>query len=158
MVEKEIRDAACGRISNTQEVRLHRKELVMLKLKEMKEFESAKYYGFTLKNGFWYGINTETGNLVATSGWEVNNGLAVYELIDGEWILDWWEIEKYNFSLELPECPDLNGKMSFKDWVEEVEGVDYDYYDNNYGNTDDIEEAYRWYLYELPKFVTIFFE
>lgn len=29
MVEKEIRDAACGRISNTQEVRLHGKEPVI---------------------------------------------------------------------------------------------------------------------------------
>ena len=38
----------------------------MLKLKYA-DYE-GKYHGFTLKEGYWYGQDTETGNYIATSG------------------------------------------------------------------------------------------
>lgn len=124
----------------------------MLKLKRMAEFETAKYHGFTLKNGFWYGIDTETGNFIATSGWEDTYNVAIYFKKGNSWDMEWVDINS-DFCLE--NIPEINfeNKMSFKQWVEEYLGVTWEYFDNNYDGDQESEE-YEQYLYDgLPKFV-----
>ena len=114
------------------------------------------YHGFTLKEGFWYGTDTETGNPIATSGWENNGAVAIYSLVEGKWKMEWWDIEETDFQLE--NIPEVNteGKMPFVEWLEEEQGIDWNDYDNNYSElmARQIEEEYDYYLYDgLPRFL-----
>ena len=125
----------------------------MLKLKRADY--PGTFHGFTLKEGFWYGTDTETGNYIATSGWENNGAVAIYSLVEGKWKMEWWDIEETDFQLE--NIPEVNteGKMSFVEWLEEEQGIDWNDYDNNYSElmARQIEEEYDYYLYDgLPKF------
>ena len=125
----------------------------MLKLKRADYH--GNYHGFTLKEGFWYGKDTETETLIATSGWEGNGAVAIYSLTQGKWEMEWWDIEETDFSLE--NIPEVNteGKMSFVEWLEEEQGIDWNDYDENYSElmARQIEEEYDYYLYDgLPKF------
>ena len=125
----------------------------MLKLKRMDEFEIAKYHGFTLQNGFWYGTDTETGKYIATSGWECNECVAVYFKNENLWDMEWVDIEATDFELE--NIPKINtkSKMSFNEWIKEVVGITPEYFDNNYDGAQGYEE-YKAYLYDgLPEFV-----
>ena len=114
------------------------------------------YHGFTLKEGFWYGTDTETGCYIATSGWECNGAVAIYFLTQGKWEMSWIDIEETDFVLE--NIPEVNteGKMSFVEWLEEEQGIDWNDWDNNYSGLMEkqIEEEYDSYYYDgLPKFV-----
>ena len=114
------------------------------------------YHGFTLKEGFWYGTDTETSNPIAISGWESNGSVAIYSLIEGKWKMEWWDIEETDFVLE--NIPQINteDKMSFVEWLEKEHGIDWNDYDNNYSElmARKIEEEYDSYYYDgLPKFV-----
>ena len=125
----------------------------MLKLKRADYH--GNYHGFTLKEGFWYGKDTETETLIATSGWEGNGAVAIYSLTQGKWEMEWWDIEETDFQLE--NVPEINtdGKMSFVEWLEEEQGIDWNDYDENYSElmARQIEEEYDYYLYDgLPKF------
>nr|DAE83951.1 MAG TPA: hypothetical protein [Bacteriophage sp.] len=126
----------------------------MLKLKKMADFESANYHGFTLKNGFWYGVNTETGNPIATSTWESNGCLSIYEKVNGEWEMDWFSIEETDFELETIPTPNTEGKLSFSEWLYEEYGITIDEW-SSYREiqNEQIEDEYDYYYYELPKFV-----
>ena len=113
------------------------------------------YHGFTLKEGFWYGTDTETSNPIATSGWESNGSVAIYSLIEGKWKMEWLDIEETDFVLE--NIPQINteDKMSFVEWLEEEHGIDWNDWDENYSGqmAMQIEEEYDCYLYDgLPKF------
>ena len=125
----------------------------MLKLKRMSEFEIAKYHGFTLQNGFWYGEDTETGRYIATSGWECNGCVAIYFRNGNSWDMQWTSIEEEDFLLEnLPEV-NTSGKLEFNQWLKKEIGVTPEYFDNNYTGNEEYEE-YESYLYDgLPKFV-----
>ena len=114
------------------------------------------YHGFTLKEGFWYGTDTETGNPIATSGWESNGAVAIYCLIEGKWKMEWWDIEETDFQLE--NVPEINteDKMSFVKWLEKEQGIDWNDWDENYSGqmARQIEEEYDSYYYDgLPRFV-----
>ena len=126
----------------------------MLKLKRADYH--GNYHGFTLKEGFWYGKDTETETLIATSGWEGNGAVAIYSLTQGKWEMEWWDIEETDFQLE--NIPEINteGKMSFVEWLEEEQGIDWNDYDENYSElmARQIEEEYDYYLYDgLPRFL-----
>ena len=113
------------------------------------------YHGFTLKEGFWYGTDTETGNYIAASGWENNGAVAIYSLIEGKWKMEWWDIEETDFQLE--NVPEINteGKMSFVEWLKDEQGIDWNDWDENYSGqmAMQIEGEYDCYLYDgLPKF------
>ena len=112
------------------------------------------YHGFTLKEGFWYGTDTETGNPIATSGWESNGAVAIYSIIEGKWKMEWWDIEETDFQLE--NIPEINteDKMSFVKWLEKEQGIDWNDWDENYSGqmARQIEEEYDTYYYDLPKF------
>ena len=112
------------------------------------------YHGFTLKEGFWYGTDTETGNPIATSGWENNGAVAIYSLVEGKWKMEWWDIEETDFQLE--NIPEINteDKMSFVKWLEKEQGIDWNDWDENYSGqmARQIEEEYDTYYYDLPKF------
>ena len=126
----------------------------MLKLKRADY--PGTFHGFTLKEGFWYGTDTETGNYIATSGWEAYGSVAIYSLVDGKWAMEWWDIEETDFQLE--NVPEVNaeGKMSFVEWLEEEQGIDWNEWDENYSGQMEkqIEEEYDSYYYDgLPQFV-----
>lgn len=117
---------------------------------------NGNYHGFTLKEGFWYGIDTETSQFIATSGWECNGNVAIYFLIEDKWEMEWVSIEETNF--QISNIPEINteGKLSFIAWLKEVQGIDWDDWDENYSEqmAKQIEEEYDSYYYEgLPQFV-----
>lgn len=125
----------------------------MLKLKRMDEFETAKYYGFTLQNGFWYGVDTETEKYVATSGWECNGYVAVYFKNENSWDMEWIDIENTDFELENIPKVNTRNKMSFNEWIKEVVGITPEEFDNNCDGDQEYEE-YKSYLYDgFPKFM-----
>lgn len=125
----------------------------MLKLKRA-DYDGV-YHGFTLKKGFWYGTDTETGNYIATSGWECNGAVAIYSLIDDKWRMEWWDIEETDFVLENVPAVNTEGKMSFVKWLEEEQGISWSEWDESYSGliASQIEEEYESYYYDgLPKF------
>lgn len=126
----------------------------MLKLKRA-DYD-GNYHGFTLKEGFWYGQDTETGKYIATSGWECNGSVAIYFLTEGNWKMEWIDIEETEFQLEnIPEISTYD-KMSFVKWLEEEQGIDWSDWDENYSGqmARQIEEEYDSYYYDgLPQFV-----
>lgn len=119
---------------------------------------SGVFHGFTLKEGFYYGIDTETGDYIATSGWEDGFGnVAIYFLEDKNWKMYWISIDS-DFKVEnLPEfSTDDKDKMPFNKWLWEELSIDSNYYDNNYSELmlKQIEGEYRAYYYDgLPQFV-----
>lgn len=120
----------------------------MLKLKEMKDFENANYYGFTLKKGFFYGVEESTNTPVAASGWYNNDAVAVYFLENGKWELAW--IDPEDIIVEgVEKVSPASDKMPFKEWLEDVQGIDWVDYDNNFSGSaaTQIENEYEDYLY-----------
>ena len=117
---------------------------------------NGNYHGFSLKEGFWYGVDTETNQPIATSGWECGDCVAIYFLTEGKWEMEWIDIGETDFQLEnIPEVNTEN-KLSFVTWLEEVQGIDQYDWDENYSGqmAAQIEEEYNSYLCDgLPKFV-----
>lgn len=112
------------------------------------------YHGFTLKEGFWYGVEIETGNFAATSGWERGNAVSMYVCENGKWQLTWWDISETDFILEnIPAMP--AGKMDFKEWIHEKYDMSYqEYLESDYSESDFVDENYEDYLYDwIPLFV-----
>lgn len=114
------------------------------------------YHGFNLKEGYFYGTDTTTGNYIATSGWECNGAVAIYFLTDGKWEMSWVNIEETEFHLE--NIPEVNteSKLSFVTWLQEELGIDWNDWDENYSGqmAKQIEEEYDSYYYNgLPQFV-----
>lgn len=112
------------------------------------------YHGFKLKEGFWYGINTETGNYIASSGWECGGNLAVYELEEGKWNMGWYDTDE---GFELSNIPnyDTTGKMEFVEWLDQELGISEQYFDNNYSGSalEQVYQEYDNYVYDgLPQF------
>lgn len=125
----------------------------MLKLKRADY--NGNYHGFNLKEGFWYGIDTETNQFIATSGWECNGAVAIYYCIDGNWEMSWIDIEE---DFEIENLPEINtdDKLLFVKWLEEEQGIDWNDFDENYSGqmARQIEEEYDSYYYDgLPQFV-----
>lgn len=113
------------------------------------------FHGFSLKEGFWYGTDTETGNPIATSGWESAGAVAIYSLIGGNWEMKWWDIEETDFQIENVPSINTDDKMSFEDWLEDEQGITWSEWDSNYSGliASQIEEGYESYYYDgLPKF------
>ena len=112
------------------------------------------YHGFKLKEGFWYGINTETGNYIASSGGECGGNLAVYELEEGKWNMGWYDTDE---GFELSNIPnyDTTGKMEFVEWLDQELGISEQYFDNNYSGSalEQVYQEYDNYVYDgLPQF------
>ena len=125
----------------------------MLKLKRA-DYQGT-FHGFTLKEGFWYGTDTETGSYIAASGWECDGAVAIYFLTEGKWKMEWIDIEETDFQLENIPKVNTNNKMSFVKWLEEEQGIDWNDWDENYSGqmAKQIEEEYDSYYYDgLPKF------
>lgn len=128
--------------------------------------EDKDYYGFGVKKGFWYGEDTESGKKIATSGWEISDNVAMYFLEKEENIESWnmyWIDNSQNFKLDMENFPKVNiaEKMSFSTWLEEVQGITYEDYDENYsGKAEDnlllLYTAY--YTNNTPRFIEIYAE
>lgn len=127
----------------------------MYKLKLKYADYAGTYHGFTLKPGYFYGIDMETGSYIATSGWESNGSVAIYFLENEKWEMRWIDADS-DFQIEnLPEIS-TEGKMAFVKWLEEEQGIFWNDFDNNYSEiaTKQIEEEYNSYYYDgLPQFV-----
>ena len=126
--------------------------------------KDTDYYNFSLKEGDWYGEDTETGMKIATSGWEISENVALYFLKEEDGNLSWemeWVPNYCNFELNLENFPkvDVSNKMTFSQWLEETQGITYEDYDENYSITgsDALEIEYNEYwTNETPKFVELY--
>ena len=99
----------------------------MIKLEKNRTYK--EWNGFNLKEGFWYGTDTETGQYVATSGWEAVGCLAVYYLSGDSWKLEWLPIEDTDFDLNPADLPKIKtgGKLPFKEWLDNETGFSYNH-------------------------------
>lgn len=128
----------------------------MLKLKRNEQ--TRAYNGFILKADMYYGVDTESNQIVALTGWEVNGDVAVYvyEPQEQDWKRTWRDIEKEDFEIE--NLPNIEIKdITFNQYLKEIEGSDfYNDYVNDYSGimAEKIEIDYRDYLYDYaPLFV-----
>ena len=124
----------------------------MIKLR--KNTETKNYKGFFLKEGFWYGVDTETHKEVVTSGWECNGAVAIYFLeSDNTWKMMWIDLEEVEVEYSRKDI--LENKMSFAEWLETEKSISWSYFDDNYHGTmaEQIVEEYQTYYFDgLPKF------
>lgn len=115
----------------------------------------GNFHGFTLKEGYYYGEDTETGNYIATSGWETYGNVALYFLQNEKWIKRWIDVES-EFQIEnIPEIS-TDDKMTFVEWLEKFQGITPKDWDENYSGVmaKEIEEEYNSYYYGgIPQFV-----
>lgn len=68
----------------------------MYEFKEMilpEHFNHASYAGFCVKPGMFYGVEKESGKLVATTGWNINGSTNIYIQHEpkSKWNNDLWE-------------------------------------------------------------------
>lgn len=61
-------------------------------MKEMRDFTTANYQGFTLKPGYWYGKNLR-GQAIATSTWVSCGNVAIYVKTEKGWEMQWHDLE-----------------------------------------------------------------
>lgn len=78
--------------------------------------ETINFNGFGVQPGFIYGEDTETGRLVASSGWTCNKSLRVYDSEKGisQWSGFWVDFEDLRDS-------NLEGSLSFSEWLDQKE-------------------------------------
>lgn len=115
----------------------------------------GNFHSFTLKEGYFYGQDTKTGQYIATSGWECAGNVAIYFLESGKWEMHWIDIDA-DFQVENLPVISMDDKMSFIKWLEEEQGISPEDWDENYSGemAKQIEEGYESYLYDgLPRFV-----
>ena len=147
-------------------VLIGRKKEIMYEFKEMilpEHFRHASYGGFCVKPGMFYGVEKETGKLVATTGWNVNGLTNIYIQHEPniQWNNDLWEdlYDDYGKPLITIEENDLQrisdkvkafqkSAMDFETWAD-ANGCDDESWDE-----DQIESAYEsYYFMEYPEFV-----
>lgn len=61
-------------------------------MREMSDFTTANYQGFTLKPGYWYGKNLR-GQAIATSTWVSCGNVAIYVKTEKGWEMQWHDLE-----------------------------------------------------------------
>lgn len=129
----------------------------------MLKFKRADYDGvyhkFNIKEGYWYGVNTETNLPIATSGWYIENTkeLAVYTLIDGLWwALSWEHYDEMQFALD-EYRENAKDKLPFREWIEKM-GYSHIDSEEEFDEKEYYEEYDR-YLYgvELSEYVRKYF-
>ena len=81
------------RILNITSVSIHRTEWRNMYNLKYADYDGI-YHGFNLKKGYYYGEDTKTGKLIATSGWCAYGSVALYELKNGRWKLTWVNIKE----------------------------------------------------------------
>lgn len=147
-------------------VLIGRKKEIMYEFKELilpEHFRHASYGGFCVKPGMFYGVEKETGKLVATTGWNVNGLTNIYIQHEpkSQWNNDLWEdlYDDYGKPLITIEENDLQRisdkvkdfqktAMDFETWADENGYVDESW------DEDQIESAYdSYYFMGYPEFV-----
>ena len=147
-------------------VLIGRKKEIMYEFKELilpEHFRHASYGGFCVKPGMFYGVEKETGKLVATTGWNVNGLTNIYIQHEpkSQWNNDLWEdlYDDYGKPLITIEENDLQRisdkvkdfqktAMDFETWADE------NGYDDESWDEDQIESAYdSYYFMGYPEFV-----
>lgn len=144
----------------------------MYEFKEMilpEHFNHASYAGFCVKPGMFYGVEKESGKLVATTGWNINGSTNIYIQHEpkSKWNNDLWEdlYDDYGKPLITIEKNDLQRisikvkefqrtAMDFETWANANGYTDEYYEDLTREEMDQIESAYEWYYFmEYPEFV-----
>ena len=130
----------------------------MIILKQNRSAASyTDYHGFTLQPGYWFGHDDETGEYVASSGWEVNHDLALYRRnqVTGEWEMSWVDQDETEIVASGFAVPDLAAKKTFKQWLKEDYGVEPEDYDEHYCGTfaDEVESDYEDYINDGLRFL-----
>ncbi len=153
-------------------VLIGRKKEIMYEFKELilpEHFRHASYGGFCVKPGMFYGVEKETGKLVATTGWNVNGLTNIYIQHEPkiQWNNDLWEdlYDDYGKPLITIEENDLQRisdkvkdfqktAMDFETWADE-NGYNEEYCEDlTREELDQIEESYEWYYFMgYPEFV-----
>ena len=145
----------------------------MYEFKEMilpEHFKHALYGGFCVKPGMFYGVEKETGKLVATTGWNVNGltNICIQHEPKQKWQTDLWE-DLYDddgkplIILEESELKRISSKvikfqktaMDFNTWADQ-NGYDTLYYNEEatLEEWNQIEDDYDYYLFMgYPAFV-----
>lgn len=147
-------------------VLIGRKKEIMYEFKELilpEHFRHASYGGFCVKSGMFYGVEKETGKLVATTGWNVNGLTNIYIQHEpkSQWNNDLWEdlYDDYGKPLITIEENDLqrisNKVKAFQETAMDFETwADANGYDDESWDEDQIESAYEsYYFMEYPDFV-----
>ena len=146
-------------------VLIGRKKEIMYEFKELilpEHFRHASYGGFCVKPGMFYGVEKETGKLVATTGWNVNGLTNIYIQHEpkSQWNNDLWEdlYDDYGKPLITIEENDLQRisnkvkdfqktAMDFETWADE------NGYDDESWDEDQIESVYdSYYFMGYPEF------
>lgn len=138
----------------------------MYEFKELilpEHFRHASYGGFCVKPGMFYGIEKETGKLVATTGWNANGLTNIYIQHEpkSQWNNDLWKdlYDDYGKPLITIEENDLqrisNKVKAFQETAMDFETwADANGYDEESWDEDQIESAYdSYYFMGYPEFV-----
>lgn len=75
------------------------------------------FHGFVLKEGYFYGQDTETGEYLAASGYESEGSLKVYRLQDGQWNPGWVNESNTEFDLIGVDDRFSSNRMTFGEWM-----------------------------------------
>lgn len=127
----------------------------MIRLRRVEE-KKKLYHGFHLHENDWYGVDTETGAFVASTGAEAYGFLSVYFLEGETWTPVWLDNEETLFEFEGVPPIDTKNKMSFNKWLSTEIGISPEEYDENYSGhaAQQLEDEYDSYYYDgLPKAV-----
>lgn len=97
--------------------------------------------GFTVKPGFFYGYDTESQCLIATSGWETGHTVFVYSYNNNKWGGLWTELKTEN--IVLLDIQDEPSDDEYDDLPEFMKNVyDTGHVENNTFNIDWIRKHF----------------
>ena len=104
------------------------------------------YYGFTLKQGHWYGREMSTGVPVVITGWEYGDYTYVYLRTsigawEGRWVETWQLRTNIVNKDDLPELEDH--PLTFYKWLSN-RGIKYHDFDSKYSSSSQ-DELYKEY-------------
>ena len=87
----------------------------MLKLRYA-DYKGA-FHGFVLKEGYFYGYDDATGELVAASGYQSDGNVRIYRLQDGQWNACWRHASVTDFTFVGLEDRFGANHMPFTEWL-----------------------------------------
>lgn len=116
---------------------------------------TINYYGFVVKPGYWYGINTENNDPIVVTGYETYGFTRVYYYTNSHWECGSVLSEDSRFELDESDVAQIiaaRKNIGFKDWIETN-------WDNWYeDNPREAEDDYLKFIFGCPLFVVYYIE
>ena len=75
------------------------------------------FHGFVLKEGYFYGRDDETDELIAASGYETDGNVRIYRLQEGQWNACWVKTSNTAFEFIGLETRFDANRLSFREWL-----------------------------------------